>query len=105
MSVTRRVCPRKVLTGETDEAAASTCSAGKMCNVKSAPAVRSTREDGKNRSEDTYATWMFGITFWNFLVGAEVDSNITVPSSYPVAICDPSGDMSKAVIFVGYPAE
>ena len=38
-------------------------------------------------------------------MGRDVDLNITVPSSYPVAIWDPSGEMSKAVIWVGCPAE
>ena len=54
VEVMLRVWPRSVRAGKTLLAVAASCggkSAGRTVRVKSAPAVRSTRDEGKKRSE------------------------------------------------------
>ena len=103
IEVTARVWPMNVRTGEIRTGSlvggvdCALGSAGSMERVKSPPEVRSTREEGKKRTDVTVLRWHFLAR-----LGGERDDKAemiyTEPSSYPVANCEPSGATSKAEI-------
>ena len=83
VEVTARVCPRNVRAGFTfvvvyDEDSGG--SADKMEREKSAPAVRSTRDEGKKRSEVTVLTCALLVAEGGAAEGPDVGRMYTEPS-------------------------
>jgi hypothetical protein len=99
VQVIARVWPFNILAGAgiagDDDESAKGRSAGRIVSVKSNPAVKSTRDEGKNCTEVTVLRWDFGILREG--VRSVVEMRME-PSLKPVANWVPSGEISKAVM-------
>ena len=116
VSVTVRVCARRVRTGATlvpGVEGTSGRSAGSIVNEKSIPEERSTRDDGKNLSDvtplrcgfegvlDNAVSTSCGIRDLRGCSKGSAGYRKTEPSRYPVAKREESGAISNAVILWG----